>query len=52
VLDLVPGIGPKRRRALVRKFGSVKGIKEAAAGDIAAVPGMTVKLAEMVKQYL
>ena len=51
-LDLVPGIGPKRRRMLVRRFGSVKGIKEAALEDIAAVPGMTMKLARSVKDYL
>ena len=51
-LDLVPGIGPKRRRMLVRRFGSVKGIKEAVLEDIAAVPGMTMKLARSVKVYL
>ena len=44
-LDLVPGIGPKRRRMLIRKFGSVKGIREAELEEIAAVPGMTMKQA-------
>ena len=52
VLDLVPGIGPKRRRLLIRRFGSVKGIKEAPLDDVAAVPGMTLKLARSVKNYL
>ena len=51
-LDLVPGIGPKRRRMLIRKFGSVKGIREAELEDIAAVPGMTLKQARTVKDYL
>ncbi len=51
-LDLVPGIGPKRKRALLRKFGSVKGIREAPVEELAASPGMTTKLAEKVKQYL
>ncbi len=51
-LDLVPGIGPKRKRDLLRKFGSVKGIREASAADIGAVPGMTLKLAEKIKQYV
>ena len=51
-LDLVPGIGPKRRRMLIRKFGSVKGIREAELEEIAAVPGMTMKQARTVKNYL
>ena len=51
-LDLVPGIGPKRKRDLVRKFGSVKGIREAAVEDLASTPGMTRKLADKIKEYL
>ena len=51
-LDTVPGIGPKRRRLLLRRFGSVRGLKEAAVEDVAAVPGMTLKLARQVKDYL
>jgi len=49
-LDLVPGIGPKRKRQLVRQFGSLKGIREASLDDLAASPGMTRKLAERVKE--
>ena len=51
-LDSVPGIGPKRKRALLRKFGSVKGIREAPVDDIAATVGFTRRLAEKVKEYL
>ena len=51
-LDLVPGIGPKRRRMLLRRFGSVKAIKEAPLRDVAAVPGMTMKVAKKVKEQL
>ena len=51
-LDLVPGIGPKRRRMLLRKFGSVKSLKEASLEDVAAVPGMTLRTARSVKEYL
>jgi excinuclease ABC subunit C len=49
-LDLVPGIGPKRKRQLVQQFGSLKGIREASIDDLAASPGMTRKLAERVKE--
>jgi excinuclease ABC subunit C len=51
-LDLVPGIGPKRKRALIRKFGSARGVREATVEELAAAPGMTVKLAEKIKLYL
>ena len=51
-LDLVPGVGPKRRRMLLRRFGSVKVLREAPLDDIAAVPGMTLKLARQVKEYV
>jgi hypothetical protein len=44
-LDSVPGIGPKRKRALLRKFGSVKGIREATLDDVAATVGFTRRLA-------
>ena len=47
-LDTIPGIGPKRKRALLRKFGSVKGIREAGVDEIAATPGFTKSLAEKV----
>lgn len=51
-LDDVEGIGPKRKRALIRKFGSVRAIREASADDIAAAPGMTRALADKVKAQL
>ena len=51
-IDLVPGIGPKRRRMLLRRFGSVKALGEAPLDEVAAVPGMTLRLARLVKEYL
>lgn len=51
-LDLVPGIGPKRRKVLIKTFGSVKGIREASEDDLAAAPGMTKKLAIQIKEHL
>jgi excinuclease ABC subunit C len=51
-LDAVPGIGPKRKQALLRKFGSVARIREAPVDDIAATPGFTRALADKVREYL
>ncbi|MDI6857025.1 MAG: excinuclease ABC subunit UvrC [Dehalococcoidia bacterium] len=51
-LDSIPGVGPKRRRALVRKFGSVKAIREASVDEIASTVGFTRSLAERVKASL
>jgi len=51
-LDNIPGIGPKRKGALLKRFGSVKAIKEAPIDEVAAVMGMTRSLAQRVKEYL
>jgi len=51
-IDLVTGIGPKRKRMLMRRFGSVNGIKQASLDDISAVPGLTRSLAILLKQSL
>jgi excinuclease ABC subunit C len=50
--DELPGIGPKRRRALLRVFGSVKRVREAPVEQIAAVPGIGAALAEKIKTAL
>src|SRR5579859_1785224 len=51
-LDEVEGIGPKRKRELLRRFGSVKGIRSATLEELAAVPGMTLKQAKVLKSSL
>ncbi len=51
-LDEIQGIGPKRRKALLRHFGSVKRIREVSLEEVATVPGFTLKLAEAVKAHL
>lgn len=51
-LDEIPGIGPRRKRMLLRSFGSVEGIRRASVSDIAAVPTMTKAMAERVKSAL
>jgi excinuclease ABC subunit C len=51
-LDEVPGIGPKRRSALLKHFGSIEAIRAASVDELAAVPGMTRKAAEQLKGSL
>ena len=48
-LDSIPGIGPKRKKALLEHFGSVAGIREANVDEIARVKGITQELAENIK---
>jgi excinuclease ABC subunit C len=48
----IPGIGPKRRRALIRQFGSLKGIREANTDELSSVPGITEHLAKRIKEYI
>lgn len=51
-LETVPGIGPKRRKALLRRFGSLRAIADAREEELAAVKGMTRDLACRVKECL
>lgn len=51
-LDTIRGVGPKRKKALLRKFGSVRAIREASVEEIAATQGFTVTLAETVKAHV
>ncbi|HVU66373.1 MAG TPA: helix-hairpin-helix domain-containing protein, partial [Ktedonobacteraceae bacterium] len=52
VLDEIPGIGPKRKKALLLHFGSVKAISSASVDELAALDGMTRDAAEKVKEYI
>ncbi|HEY8745202.1 MAG TPA: excinuclease ABC subunit UvrC [Chloroflexota bacterium] len=51
-LDEISGIGPKRRQALIRRFGSPRGVMEATVEDLAGVPGITPALAQRLKLSL
>ena len=51
-LEEIPGIGPKRRQALLKHFGSLERIREATIEELAAVSGMTHRAAEQVKEHL
>jgi excinuclease ABC subunit C len=51
-LDSIPGIGPARRKSLLRHFGSVEKIGSASIDELAAVEGMTRPAAESIKAHL
>ncbi len=51
-LDQIPGVGPKRRQALLKHFGSLDAIREASVEELAAVKGMTREAAERIKELL
>jgi excinuclease ABC subunit C len=50
-LSSITGIGPTRQRLLLRHFGSLKRVREAPAGELAAIPGMTRAAADAVVAY-
>ena len=52
ILDEFPGLGEKRKAALLRKFGSVQRLRLASADQIAAVPGLGEKSALALKRFL
>lgn len=51
-LDEIPGLGPVRRKALIDRFGSIEGIKQANATDIAGIKGISLNLAHQIKSHL
>ncbi len=52
VLDDVEGVGPKRKRALLRRFGSLKRLRAASEEEIAATPGIPAEVAHAVFETL
>ena len=52
VFDDLPGIGQKRRDALLEHFTSLEDLAAAPVEQIAAVPGMTARAAQSVKTFL
>jgi len=51
-LDAIPGIGPARRKILIKHFGSIQDIQEATLEELTAVPGITPKLAQAIQEHL
>jgi len=52
ILDDIAGVGPARKRALLRKFGSVRAMQDAPVEELAAVGGVGAALAERIKSAL
>jgi excinuclease ABC subunit C len=52
LLDSIPGIGKERKRSLLRKFGSVSGIRNASIQELATVRGISESRAKKLKDYL
>ncbi len=51
-LDDIPGIGPVKKKRLLKKFGSVKAIKNASADELKSVPGLTAKDLETLRKWI
>jgi excinuclease ABC subunit C len=51
-LDAIPGVGPARRKLLINHFGSIHDIQEASLEELSAIPGVTNKLAQAIKEHL
>ena len=51
-LEEIPDIGPRRRQALLKHFGSIEAIAEASVDDLAGIPGMNLAAAQRLKEYL
>lgn len=52
ILDDVPGVGPRRRRELLRQFGGIQELQRASVEDIAKIPGISVSLAQRIYDIL
>ena len=51
-LEEIPGIGPRRRRALLNHFGGIQGLKKAGVEELSSVPGISHFLAEQIFRAL
>ncbi|MCW5852005.1 MAG: excinuclease ABC subunit UvrC [Anaerolineae bacterium] len=51
-LEEIKGIGPRRRKTLLQRFGSLDGIRAASLEELAAAPGMNADIARQVKEAL
>ncbi|MFQ6040618.1 MAG: excinuclease ABC subunit UvrC [Candidatus Poribacteria bacterium] len=52
ILDEIPGVGTKRKNALLSHFGSIEKIQEASLDELLAVKGMTHRIAELMLKHV
>jgi excinuclease ABC subunit C len=48
----IPGVGPRKRRQLLERFGSLAGVKSASVAELASLPGVSTRLAERIRDHL
>ena len=51
-LDEMPGLGPKRKAALLARFGSIQKLRQASVAELAEVAGVSDKLAAEIAKFL
>lgn len=51
-LDSIPGVGPAKRKALLKRFGSVVGVAEASFEELLTIPGISRELARTIAEHL
>jgi len=51
-LDFIKGVGKRRKETLLKRFGSISGIREASIEEISSIHGMNRRIAQEIKRYL
>lgn len=51
-LEKIPGIGPTRRRELLKKFHTIQNIRQASVEELSQTPKITLKIAQSIKKHL
>ena len=51
-LEKIPGIGPARRRELLKKFHTIQNIRQASVEELSQTPKITLKIAQSIKKHL
>ncbi|NDH39486.1 MAG: excinuclease ABC subunit C, partial [Gammaproteobacteria bacterium] len=52
LLESIPGVGAKRRRELLRHFGSAKGVENASVEELAKIKGISASVARTIYDHL